>query len=54
MTCEEFTAKMLKLQQMKDVEYRHKTMDELMCKLLRQLGYGDGIAVFEKTSKWYA
>ena len=39
---------------MNDKEDRHRVMDRLMCDLLRKLGYGDGIDVFEKTSKWYA
>ena len=35
-------------------ESRHVWMDEVMCKLLRQLGYGEGIDIFENTDKWYA
>lgn len=54
MTPEEFTTVMLNLQYMKDIEVRHKVMDDLMCKILCQLGYGDGIDVFKKTPKWYA
>ena len=37
-----------------DTEERHKAMDDLMCELLRELGYGEGIDIFEETSKWYA
>jgi hypothetical protein len=37
-----------------DPEYYHGKMDELMCELLRSLGYGDGIDIFESAEKWYA
>lgn len=32
----------------------HMIMDDLMCELLRELGYGEGIDIFENTHKWYA
>ena len=35
-------------------ETAHIDMDEAMCDLLRELGYGEGIDVFEDTPKWYA
>lgn len=28
---------------------RHKEMDSLMCKVLKSIGYGDGVDIFEKT-----
>lgn len=37
-----------------DQEMVHVYMDECMCELLRNLGYGKGIEVFENTAKWYA
>lgn len=37
-----------------DAEYGHVDMDNLMCKLLRDLGYGEGVSIFETTDKWYA
>ncbi|MCR8982653.1 hypothetical protein P4V86_19365 [Brevibacillus laterosporus] len=37
-----------------DEEIAHQKADELMCDLLRSLGYGSGVEVFEKASKWYA
>ena len=27
---------------------RHKEMDSLMCKVLKSIGYGDGVDIFEK------
>lgn len=37
-----------------DCEPRHRDADMLMCNVLRSLGYGDGIDVFENMGKWYA
>jgi len=35
-------------------ETAHILADELMCKLLRELGYSEGVDIFEKMEKWYA
>ena len=40
--------------QQHDNECVHSVMDDIMCSLLRQLGYGEGIDIFEHTPKWYA
>ena len=37
-----------------DYEVAHARMDELMCQVLRDLGYGTGIDVFDQQDKWYA
>ena len=37
-----------------DTEGCHREHDRLMMMLLRQLGYGEGIDIFEATKKWYA
>lgn len=37
-----------------NTEEMHIDMDDLMCNLLIELGYGDGIEVFKNTNKWYA
>jgi len=34
-------------------EWRHKKMDELMCKLLRDLGYSKGVDIFESEERHY-
>lgn len=34
-----------------DEEDAHMEMDDLMCDLLRSLGYGDGVDIFENTDK---
>jgi hypothetical protein len=33
---------------------KHIEADQLMCKLLRSLGYGSGVEIFENMPKWYA
>lgn len=37
-----------------DQEAAHANADELLCKLLESLGYGDGVKVFREADKWYA
>ena len=37
-----------------DEEVAHSEMDGIMANLLRQLGYGEGIDIFENTNKWYS
>lgn len=37
-----------------DEEIVHVEMDDLMCALLRELGYNEGIDIFDYTHKWYA
>lgn len=56
MTPEEFAAEMEGIYERfdDDPEFGHWHMDNCMCDLLRELGYGDGIDIFNKQSKWYA
>lgn len=59
LTPEEFTKQMQEAfdvyyVEQDDEEMVHGTMDDIMCNLLRQLGYGDGVDIFNKTPKWYA
>ena len=59
LTPEEFTNKMTELYkkyiiEKDDEEYAHGHMDELICELLINLGYEDGVRVFYATPKWYA
>lgn len=37
-----------------DTELAHVRMDELMCKVLKALGYGEGVDIFDDAHKWYA
>lgn len=56
MTPEEFATKMEAIYERyhDDEEFAHMFMDDCMCELLRDLGYGDGIDIFYKQGKWYA
>jgi len=40
--------------QQRDWEAVHSDMDDLICILLNQLGYSDGVAIFTAQEKWYA
>ena len=56
MTPQQFKEAMQKIhdEQAGDCEMCHASMDALLCKVLRQLGYHQGVDVFEDTGKWYA
>lgn len=54
MTPEEFKNRMLEISDNYDEEMAHIYADGLMCDLLRELGYGEGVDVFEDMPKWYA
>lgn len=53
MTPQEFKEKMLSLRS-GDEEMAHYQMDNMICVLLRELEYDDGVDVFEAQEKWYA
>lgn len=53
MTPEEFLAKMQECVT-GDIERDHGAADDLMCNLLIQLGYGEGIKIFKEMERWYA
>jgi hypothetical protein len=37
-----------------DFEAAHSNMDGRMTELLTELGYGEGVEIFEAQEKWYA
>jgi hypothetical protein len=37
-----------------DIEYAHRDADNIMCTLLREIGYGDIVAKYEKVEKSYS
>ena len=37
-----------------DEEMAHMRADELLCDVLKQLGYSEGVKIFEDMNKWYA
>lgn len=61
LTPEEFSTAMMQIKTgalydecMYDEENQHRDADELMCNILRSLGYGDGVDIFDGMHKWYA
>ena len=50
---QEFDARM-KACESGDIERQHAEADDLMCELLENLGYQDGIARFRAMYRWYA
>lgn len=54
MTPEQFKTEMEQIERSGDTEGGHVDADELMCRVLRELGYGDGVEVFERMDRWYA
>lgn len=37
-----------------DEEESHIRADELLCQVLKELGYGEGVEIFDNIPKWYA
>lgn len=54
MTREEAIAALKLEQQNRDREVAHAKADDVLCELLRSLGYGDVVDEFEEVGKWYA
>jgi len=50
----EFKNKMQTIADKEDAECGHIEADKLMCELLRDFGYGEGVDIFEKMYKWYS
>ena len=53
MTPKEFENKMESLKS-RDCETAHERMDDVMCGILIELGYEDGVKKFNEQTKWYA
>lgn len=51
---EEFFLKMRTIAVEGDPENGHVQADQLMCEVLKRLGYEDGVAIFQQMRKWYA
>lgn len=56
MTPEQFKKQMEQIENEfgQDIEMAHGKADFLMCKVLSEMGYQEGIKVFEDMPKWYA
>ncbi len=51
---EEFKNKMLQLAEKWYPENGHMEADDLLCEVLEELGYQEGISIFRKQDKWYS
>jgi hypothetical protein len=47
-------ARLKELQPSDDVEAAHSDADDVLCELLKKLGYADVVAEWEAVPKWYA
>ena len=56
LTPEEFAAQMQKIRDTVggDEEIAHARMDYLMARVLVELGYRDGVEIFNRQDKWYS
>lgn len=54
MTREEAIQSLKDEQESDDTEIAHCNADEILCDLLKSLGYGDVVSEYEKINKWYA
>lgn len=54
MTPKEFAEKMQSIVDEKNTELGHIEMDDLMCELLKSLGYEEGVEIFDNALKWYS
>lgn len=50
----EFAEIMRSIDKVLDQERAHIEADELMCDLLSELGYSEGVEVFKDMYKWYS
>ena len=54
MTPKEFAEKMQLIVDEENTELGHIEMDNLMCELLKSLGYEEGVEIFDNALKWYS
>lgn len=56
MNAQEFKAHMqlISVQAREDIETAHITADDLLCNQLSELGYTEGIKIFQSMEKYYA
>lgn len=54
MTREESINKLKILQEMRDKESAHCNADDVICDLLKALGYEDVVKGYDEIDKWYA
>lgn len=53
MNKEEAIAKLIKCQHSDEIPEAHQRADEVLCDLLKELGYGDVVVEYHKVHKWF-
>ena len=54
MNREEAKAQLVECQKNDDTECAHIDADDVLCELLKELGYADVVAEFRNVRKWFA
>ena len=54
MSREEALSKLKELVGSRDIECAHAYADDVLCDLLKSLGYQDVVEAYEQIDKWYA
>ncbi len=54
MTPNEFKKEMEIIAKYNDTEVAHYEADELLCDILKELGFEEGVEIFENMGRWYA
>ena len=54
MTAQEASNQLKELQKSSDAEYAHGMADDILCKLLRELGHEQVVNDYLAVEKWYA
>lgn len=49
-----FEREMLDACRTKDIEIRHRVMDNIMCDFLEEIGCTEGVKIFKETKRWYS
>jgi len=53
-TPEEAAQRMREINKNGDTEGAHCEADDLLCEILKELGFGEAVEIFENMDKWYA
>ncbi|MDU5474333.1 hypothetical protein [Pantoea sp.] len=54
MSREEALARLKELQTLGDIELAHAYADDVICDLLKSMGYEDVVIEYDKVDKWFA
>ena len=49
----EATDQLREIQEINDLKVAHRLADDILCRLVQSLGYGDVVAEYNRVGKWY-